>query len=101
MRSLPDDYYIHDEKQHALIGRKHKRIYRLGAPVTIRLKEADGLTGSSVFEMANNDSADIPGIKFKKVKTYGGDKKGKKKYPKKKGKKGRKSAFKGKKNPKK
>ena len=37
--------------------------------------------------MANNDSADIPGIKFKKVKTYGGDKKGKgkKKYGKKKG----------------
>ncbi len=87
MRSLPDDYYIHDEKQHALVGRKHKRIYRLGAPVTIRLKEADGLTGSSVFEMANSDSADIPGIKFKKVKTYGGDKKGsgKKKYSKKKG----------------
>ena len=72
MRSLPDDYYIHDEKQHALVGRKHKRIYRLGAPVTIRLKEADGLTGSSVFEMANDKSADIAGIKFKKVQTYGG-----------------------------
>jgi len=53
--------------------------------------------------MRCNDSADIPGIKFKKLKTYGGDKKGrgKKKYGKKKGKKGHKSAFKGKKNPKK
>ena len=77
MRSLPDDYYIHEETQHALIGRKSKRIYRLGAPVTIRLKEADGLTGSSVFEMANDDSADIPGITFKPVKPFKGDKKGK------------------------
>ncbi|HPD82889.1 MAG: ribonuclease R [Alphaproteobacteria bacterium] len=72
MRTLPDDYYIHDEKQHALIGRKHKRIYRLGAPVQIRLKEADGLTGSSLFELANDKSADIPGVKFKKIQTYSG-----------------------------
>lgn len=72
MRSLPDDYYIHDEKQHALIGRKHKRIYRLGAPIQIKLKEADGLTGSSLFEVANDKSADIAGIKFKKTKSYGG-----------------------------
>lgn len=72
MRSLPDDYYIHDEKQHALIGRKSKRIYRLGAPIQIKLKEADGLTGSSLFEVANDKSADITGIKFKKTKSYGG-----------------------------
>lgn len=70
MRSLPDDFYVHDEKQHALVGRKHKRIYRLGAKVKIRLKEADGLTGSSVFELASDASADIPGIQFKKTKTF-------------------------------
>lgn len=70
MRSLPDDYYIHDEKQHALVGRKHKRIYRLGAKVQIRLKEADGLTGSSLFELASDASADIPGIKFKKTREF-------------------------------
>ena len=74
MRSLPDDFYIHDEKQHALIGRRHKRIYRLGAPVQIRLKEADGLTGSSLFELANDKSADIQGVQFKKIKTYGSKK---------------------------
>jgi len=68
MRSLPDDYYVHDEEQHALVGRRNKKIYRLGAPIQIKLKEADGLTGSSLFELANNDSADIPGIKFKKAK---------------------------------
>lgn len=86
IRTLPDDYYIHDERQHALIGRRHKRIYRLGAPIQIKLKEADGLTGSSLFELANDKSADIEGIKFKKIKTYGnggGGRKDKKKYQKK------------------
>ena len=70
IRSLPDDFYIHDEKQHALIGRRHKRVYRLGAAVMIRLKEADGLTGSSVFELVGDKSADIPGITFKKAKNH-------------------------------
>ena len=84
MRSLPDDYYIHDEKQHALVGRKHKRIYRLGAKVTISLKEADGLTGSSVFAMVGDESADIEGIQFKatrepKMRGRNGDKKPRKK----------------------
>jgi ribonuclease R len=71
MRTLPDDYYIHDEKQHALIGRKHKRVYRLGAKLQIKLKEADGMTGSSLFEVANDKSADIQGVKFKRSRDFG------------------------------
>jgi hypothetical protein len=54
----------------------------LGARVKIRLKEADGLTGASVFELVGKDSADIEGVTFKKVKSYSGkskkDRKGKK-----------------------
>jgi ribonuclease R len=64
IRSLPDDYYIHDEQQHALIGRKSRRIYRLGAQLTVKIVEADGLTGSSVFAVVGKNGADIPGIKF-------------------------------------
>lgn len=93
MRTLPDDYYIHDEKQHALIGRKHKRIYRLGAAIQIKLKEADGMTGSSLFEVANDKSADIQGVKFKKSRDFdrsGNRPQGGKKYFKK-DKKGRKT----------
>ncbi len=67
IRSLPDDYYIHDEQQHALIGRKSRRIYRLGAALTIKIVEADGLTGSSVFAVVGSAGADIPGIKFKRT----------------------------------
>ena len=77
MRALPDDYYIHDEKQHALIGRKKGKVFRLGATMKVKLKEADGLTGSSIFEPASNQSADIEGITFKKPKMSKSDKKDK------------------------
>lgn len=66
MRSLPDDFYIHDEQQHALIGRRRGLVYRLGASVTVRLTEADGLSGSAVFQIVGNEGADIPGATFKK-----------------------------------
>lgn len=65
IRTLPSDYYIHDEKQHALIGQRSKRIYRLGANVRVRIVEADGFTGSSLFEMEGTDSADLTGVTFK------------------------------------
>ncbi|MFA5593479.1 MAG: ribonuclease R [Micavibrio sp.] len=65
IRTLPSDYYIHDEKQHALIGQRYKRIYRLGASLRIRIAEADGFTGSSIFALEGDGGADLPGVKFK------------------------------------
>lgn len=65
IRTLPSDYYIHDEKQHALIGQRSKRIYRLGANVRVRIVEADGFTGSSLFELEGSEGADLKGLKFK------------------------------------
>lgn len=62
IRTLPDDFYEHDEKQHALIGRRSRRLYRLGASIRIRLAEADPITGGMVFAVTNNDGADIPGL---------------------------------------
>ncbi|MCB9991964.1 MAG: ribonuclease R [Rhodospirillales bacterium] len=65
IRTLPDDYYIHDEQQHALIGRSKGRVYRMGAHVQVQLKEADGLTGSTILALASDESADIPGLTLK------------------------------------
>ncbi len=62
IRTLPDDFYDHDEKQHALIGRRSGRLYRLGAEIRVRLAEADPVTGGMVFHVTNTDSADIPGL---------------------------------------
>jgi ribonuclease R len=68
IRSLPNDFYIHDEQQHALIGRRNKIIFRLGAKVSVTIKEADPITGSSIFELTDEylNGADIPGLNFKK-----------------------------------
>lgn len=80
-RMLPDDFYIHNEQQHALIGRKSGRVYRMGAEIDIKLIESDGMSGSTVFAPANKKSADLEGANFPPVKTRGGargSKKGKK-----------------------
>jgi ribonuclease R len=37
VRELTDDYYLFDEKQHALRGRSRGKVYRLGDHVTIRV----------------------------------------------------------------
>ena len=65
MKSLDDDFYVHDEHAHALIGRRKKKVFRLGAKVVARLKEADGMTGSTVLELSPETKrlgADIPGF---------------------------------------
>lgn len=63
IRSLPQDYYIHSEEQHALIGRRTGRLFRLCAPVRVRVMEADRLTGSSIFELVDaHEGAEVPGF---------------------------------------
>ena len=40
-RDLEDDYYEFDEKNYCIIGRRKKRRYRLGDPVTIKVAQAN------------------------------------------------------------
>jgi len=42
---IDDDFYVHDEVGHALIGRQGGRCFRLGDRVEVRLTEADVITG--------------------------------------------------------
>ncbi|MBP2305184.1 ribonuclease R [Azospirillum melinis] len=51
--SLPDDRYDHDEAAHALVGQRTGRTYRLGSPVKVVLVEADPVSGSTLFRLAN------------------------------------------------
>ena len=51
MRSLPDDYYDHNESRHELRGRDWGRMYRLGDSVEVVLVEADPVTGSLVLHI--------------------------------------------------
>jgi len=64
IRSLPSDYYVHDEANHALVGKRSGRVFRLGAPVLVRILEADPITASTVFELVNGEAgAEVLGYK--------------------------------------
>ncbi len=49
--SLGDEYFIHDEGLHALVGQTTGARWRLGRRVEVRLREATPLTGGLLFEM--------------------------------------------------
>ncbi len=55
MSLLPDDFYDHVEAEHALIGRRWGRVYRLGERVSVRLREAEPLTGGLILELIEGD----------------------------------------------
>ncbi|MGH7009114.1 MAG: ribonuclease R [Stellaceae bacterium] len=54
IRTLPGDYYIHDETHHSLKGRRSGRTYVLGDPMRVRLAEADTVTGSLIFAVTED-----------------------------------------------
>ncbi len=58
--SLKDDYYIHDDVQHALVGQHGGTRWRLGAKVEVELTEAMPITGGLVFKMLSVPEAGDP-----------------------------------------
>ncbi len=55
IRSLPSDYYDHDETLHRLVGRRFGRSFSLGEAVTAQLAEANVVTGSLRFNLVSDD----------------------------------------------
>ncbi len=49
--SLGDEYFIHDDAAHALIGERSGARWRLGRVVSVKLKEATPITGGLLLEM--------------------------------------------------
>jgi ribonuclease R len=47
--TLADDYFIHDEVNHALVGERTGTTFTLSDPVVVELVEADTVTGGMVF----------------------------------------------------
>jgi ribonuclease R len=45
VQNLPDDYYDHDAKTHALLGRHSGFSLKLGQTLTVKLREADPISG--------------------------------------------------------
>jgi ribonuclease R len=55
--SLGGEYFVHDDKAHALIGERSGATWRLGREVEVRLKEATPITGGLLFEMLSEAEA--------------------------------------------
>lgn len=51
IRTLPDDYYIHDEAQHTLTGRRNGLTFRLGETLKVVLEEADPVSGGMILSL--------------------------------------------------
>ena len=53
--SLKDDYYMLDEDNYQVIGRRHGRTYKLGYPVKIRVKRVDMIKKQIDFELFDDE----------------------------------------------
>ena len=53
--SLKDDYYMLDEDNYQVIGRRHGRTYKLGYPVHIRVRRVDLLKKQIDFDLVEED----------------------------------------------
>ena len=53
--TLHDDYYIYEEKQHALIGEHHRRTFRLGDPVEVRVERVNLVTWQIDFGLVQEN----------------------------------------------
>jgi ribonuclease R len=52
--TLGGEYFIHDDRSHALVGERSGVRWRLGRMVTVRLTEATPITGGLLFEMLSD-----------------------------------------------
>jgi ribonuclease R len=51
VRSLPEDFWQHDEREQTLTGRRTRLVFRLAQEVEVRLAEASPVTGGLVFHI--------------------------------------------------
>ncbi|MGE5545781.1 MAG: ribonuclease R [Solirubrobacterales bacterium] len=65
--SLPEDFYVHDETHHCLVGKRTRRTFQLGQQLTVVLHEANTLTGSMVFHLEDSEPR-RPRVRSKLVK---------------------------------
>jgi ribonuclease R len=58
--SLGGEYFIHDDRSHALVGERTGKRWPLGMAVEVKLTEATPITGGLLFEMLSDPMAPDP-----------------------------------------
>ena len=61
--SLGDEYFVHDERSHSLVGERTGSRWRLGAKVEVRLREATPVTGGLLFEVVSEPEPAAPSFR--------------------------------------
>ncbi|WP_292887693.1 ribonuclease R [Nisaea sp.] len=61
MKRLPGDFYDLDDHRHSLSGRATGLTFRIGDPVTVRLVDADPLTGGLLLDYISGGTEGRPG----------------------------------------
>ena len=56
IKRLPNDYYEVFEGTHTLAGRNNGQVFSVGDPITVRLTDADPMTGSLAFDYVDHTS---------------------------------------------
>ena len=69
--SLKDDYYMLDEDNYQVIGRRHGRCYKLGYPVHIRVRHVDLLKKQIDFDLVEEEDLNRPTRQPSKSKKAG------------------------------
>jgi len=59
-RTIGDEYFAHDEKTHAMVGRHSGETYRLGDSVTVKLVEAAPVAGALRFQLVSEGRSGKP-----------------------------------------
>ncbi|WP_282009691.1 ribonuclease R [Brevundimonas aveniformis] len=60
VRDLGDEFFIHDDRAHALVGQRTGKRWTLGRMVDVRLLEATPITGGLLFEMISEPAPADP-----------------------------------------
>ena len=58
--TLPEDFYVHDETHHCLVGKRTRRTFQLGQKLSVVLAEANTLTGSMQFHLEEGARERVP-----------------------------------------
>jgi ribonuclease R len=55
VETIEDDYYVHDEARHALVGRRKRTVFRLGDPVRVVVERVDLVRRQVDFRLADHE----------------------------------------------
>ena len=61
--TLGEEYFVHDERTHSLVGERTGARWRLGAKVEVRLREANPVTGGLLLEVVNDPEPADPAFR--------------------------------------